>query len=284
VFVGGSNLAFGLDSQLVEQRTRRYTVNMGYNASIGIAFMLDDVMPHLQRGDMVIASFEYPLYYWDLSLRPYSGNRPFDGVHGLGPDLIDVVRDRPASLMTLNSWHQFREVAEATPLAAQEILFRILRDGVWWLLGRPRSVRPDTQNAWGDYVGHEGKPAGFHYASTGAGPLRPVNPEVIAEIQAQARRMREKGVGFVVVAPPTPDTYFAAERNNIEGITEALRRDVPQEHVLFDPRMSTYPESCFFDSVEHLTWPCRAAHTDMLIRRLPLEPPTASSAAQKSRQ
>ena len=266
VFVGGSNLAFGLDSQEFERRVQRYTVNMGYNAHVGIAFMLNDVVRLLERGDTVIASFEYPLYYRDPLHLPYGGSRPFDGVHGLGPDLIDVIRDHPASVWSLNSWPQVREVAIATPLAAQQILFRLIREGATWLLARPRSGKREEYNAWGDFVSHEGRPAGFRFQSTGAGPERPLNPDAIAQLQIQARRMREKGIGFYIVAQPTPDTYFASERENIARIIEALRRAVPEESVLFDPTASMHPENCFFDSVEHLTWPCRTTHTDWLIQ------------------
>ena len=59
VFVGGSNLAFGLDSAAIERSLGYNTVNMGLDLSLGLDFMLREIEPLLERGDVVVVSPEY---------------------------------------------------------------------------------------------------------------------------------------------------------------------------------------------------------------------------------
>ena len=54
MFVGGSNLAFGIDSREVEQRTGYRVVNMGMGFNMGLRFMLAVVRPHIHAGDVVV--------------------------------------------------------------------------------------------------------------------------------------------------------------------------------------------------------------------------------------
>src|SRR2546423_1051105 len=59
IFVGGSNLAFGLNSLLIQRRLGRSVVNMGLSAGLGMRFMLAEVRPHLRPGDLVVVVPEY---------------------------------------------------------------------------------------------------------------------------------------------------------------------------------------------------------------------------------
>ncbi len=59
VFVGGSNLAFGLDSAEIERSLGYGVVNMGLDLSLGLDFMLREIEPFLARGDVVVISPEY---------------------------------------------------------------------------------------------------------------------------------------------------------------------------------------------------------------------------------
>lgn len=65
VVVGGSNLAFGLDSAMIEQATGRGVVNMGMDGFLGVRFMLAEVEPFIASGDLVVVAFEHGAYYND---------------------------------------------------------------------------------------------------------------------------------------------------------------------------------------------------------------------------
>lgn len=59
IFLGGSNVAFGLDSSLIGRRLNRNPVNMGLHAALGLEYMLNEVDASLVEGDIVVISFEY---------------------------------------------------------------------------------------------------------------------------------------------------------------------------------------------------------------------------------
>lgn len=70
IFVGGSGLYCGLDSALVEKETGRSVVNMGLWAGFGIRFVLEEVLPHVRSGDVVVAIPEYGSLTTDKILTP----------------------------------------------------------------------------------------------------------------------------------------------------------------------------------------------------------------------
>ncbi len=73
VLIGGSNLAFGVDSELLEEYTELPVVNFGLYAALGTKAMLDMAEQHINEGDIVILCPEqnsqtYSLYYNGLNM------------------------------------------------------------------------------------------------------------------------------------------------------------------------------------------------------------------------
>ncbi len=66
VFVGGSNIAFGLDSSRVGKVFGFPVINMGLHAGLGLKLMLDQVKPYLNRNDIVVVIPEYSHFVGDL--------------------------------------------------------------------------------------------------------------------------------------------------------------------------------------------------------------------------
>jgi hypothetical protein len=61
ILVGGSNVAFGIDSKELERKVGLPVINMGIHASLGLEFMLNEVKPDIGKGDIIILSPEYYL-------------------------------------------------------------------------------------------------------------------------------------------------------------------------------------------------------------------------------
>lgn len=59
ILIGGSNLAFGVDSRELEAVYKARVINMGLHAGIGLKFIIDSAKPFLREGDVVVLSFEY---------------------------------------------------------------------------------------------------------------------------------------------------------------------------------------------------------------------------------
>lgn len=58
IVIGGSSVAFGLDSQMMEQYTGYPTVNFGLYGPLGTAIMMDLTRGHIHEGDIIILAPE----------------------------------------------------------------------------------------------------------------------------------------------------------------------------------------------------------------------------------
>lgn len=63
IFVGGSNLAFGLDSQRIKDSLNINVINYGLHAGIGLKYMIDDISEYASKGDVIVFSPEYDHFY-----------------------------------------------------------------------------------------------------------------------------------------------------------------------------------------------------------------------------
>jgi hypothetical protein len=63
ILVGGSNVLYGIDSGLIEQKTRYSVVNYGLRAETPLSFYWKEISPTLKRGDLVLFCLEYGYYY-----------------------------------------------------------------------------------------------------------------------------------------------------------------------------------------------------------------------------
>jgi hypothetical protein len=61
VLVGGSNLAFGIDSAMIEEATGYQVVNLGLHAGMGYKFYTEMSKQNLREGDILVLSIEYDL-------------------------------------------------------------------------------------------------------------------------------------------------------------------------------------------------------------------------------
>lgn len=102
IFVGGSNLAFGLDSKTVGESLGKNVINNGLHAGLGLKFMLDDIEPFLQKGDTVVICPEYNHFY---------GAGAYGGVEAL-PMLVEY---RP-EIIKLFNYRQIAVVLRGLPM------------------------------------------------------------------------------------------------------------------------------------------------------------------------
>ena len=67
IFVGGSNLSFGLDSERIRDSLKINPINTGIHASIGLKYMVDNSLQYIQKGDVVVLVPEYMHFYRDIN-------------------------------------------------------------------------------------------------------------------------------------------------------------------------------------------------------------------------
>lgn len=248
VFVGGSNLAFGLDSARVQARTGYRVANMGMGFNMGLRLMLDLVEPHVAPGDVVVLVPEYNLFFG-----------LFDG----DERLLDVLELYPPGVGYLRSPTQFYMLARNLP---RHLKFKVNR----YLATIGREPDPDciycpqAFNSFGDIERHLDR-AGKDVASMDF--LRrptPVDAGAIAEINAFARRIDEVGARVFMLFPCIPQIHYERSRARIERLYERLSSDllVP---LLAAPLEYVYPIEYFYDWVYHLNRRGREVRTEQVI-------------------
>jgi hypothetical protein len=81
IFIGGSNLSFGLNSQMIKDSLNINPINTSLNAELGLKFMLRHDLKFIRENDIVIISPEYQQFYGEMA----------DGGELLIPIIIDVL-------------------------------------------------------------------------------------------------------------------------------------------------------------------------------------------------
>lgn len=67
ILVGGSNVAFGFDSKMLEDSLGIKVVNDGLHAGIGLKFMMDDLFSGVRPNDIILISPEYNQFFGNLA-------------------------------------------------------------------------------------------------------------------------------------------------------------------------------------------------------------------------
>ncbi len=265
VVVGGSNLAFGLDSPLIEKVTGRGVVNMGMDGFLGMRFMLAEVEPFLRESDLVVLAFEHGAYIND--------------VNGVAENQFAVIKANPKAIAFIN-WEQQKAMLPAIPRIAQLKAAR-------FVLEPARAVRSlikgkdyqsagqveeaigsvDGFNEHGDLLAHldivlPGEP--FDGDNLKAKPL---NQEALDLLNDFATRVGERGVEVLVSYTPVADTYFERYEEELGALHEAITAQ-PALHAPMPPSDFVYPVDEFFDTVYHLRRAAREQRTRKLIQAI----------------
>lgn len=252
VIVGGSNLAYGIDSALIERVTGTHVVNMGMNGYLGVRFMLEEVKPALRAGDVVVVALEYDSYW--------------KSVEGTGRDLLMIAKANPAALGYLD-WTQRYEVLKALPYAAQQKVLRLVREGLQRQPRKPRLIDKVESaagfNEYGDLTSHlevkwpYDQEDGIDLTHT------PLDQEVGPLLQDFAREMQARGVDVVLSYTSAVETYYRRHKQSIDSL-HALLTKLPPLVVPSPPTDFVYPTPWFFDTVYHLNAEGRAARSQKL--------------------
>lgn len=234
IFTGGSGIALGLDSELIERKLGTPVVNMGVNAGFGLRYMLDEIRPSLSGGDVVIIVPEYEYFYGSA----------LDGSQNLlwayqiwGTDIFGRF---------VPSWGQLRNVALEVPFFMQARFLELV------------SSREDSiYNRWafterGDFVNHLTLPAQEIWP-TSITQDEAFNVEILVLLEAFRIQAESQGAKVYLLPPAVIESFYEFEDNQgqIELVVERLRQET-QLQLLAEPIKYLLPPKMFFDTVYHL--------------------------------
>lgn len=248
IFVGGSGIALGLDSELLEQELGLPVINMGVNAGFGLHFMLEEVQPFVQSGDVVVIIPEYEHFYGNL----LEGDQ----------NLLWALRILPASLQQL-TWQQIRQVIPLLPAFFQQRVREILQrtpDPVYNRAGF---------NEHGDFVNHLKLPnraiVPYAIAPMGASAQVMLNYNALAQLATFQQDAHRKGATVVLIYPAIAENFW--HYGNNQSVIGQLTDLITTHQIitqLAQPSDYVLPEDVFFDTVYHLSAEGRELRTKQI--------------------
>ncbi len=253
VLIGGSNLAYGVDSRILEQETKCPVVNMGMNGHLGVRFMLDEATPYLKKSDIVVISFEYENF--------------FSSVYGHFPDQLMISKTNPRSWSHLAWWQKLGALAQL-PMVAQQKVFRVIRSYVSMnqipedeLVGRVEQY--SGFNEYGDLTSHLDKE--WTYPDTDRFDLSSLTMDsnIIPELRSFTERMNRMGVHTIYSYSPLKRSFYDIHKKAIDALHKRLINASPIV-VPNPPKTFVFENGFFFDSIYHLNAEGRAPRTKQL--------------------
>jgi hypothetical protein len=86
IFIGGSNLSFGLNSEMIKDALNLNPINTGIHLNLGLIYMLNSAFPFIKEKDIVVVSPEYEHFYGNTA---YGGRELLRTVLEVSPNDIE---------------------------------------------------------------------------------------------------------------------------------------------------------------------------------------------------
>lgn len=250
VILGGSNVAFGYDCEVIERMTATPTINAGLQMGLGLKYIMDDGFPRLKRGDILVFSPEY-IHFFD------------DHAYGEAPltDVLFLNGFRNAS--TLN-WKQWRTVVNNFP----NLLHEKLKYAAINASGLPSDpvYKLSGFNKYGDVVAHWTLNDKQYSDKPKAKSLGAINPDIISYTKQKLDELRQRGIKVVVYPAVISKTAFGNSRPDIMA-TDSLFRSIGYPYVCQVAEV-VYPDSSFYDTSHHLKHYGAVRHSKHLVEKL----------------
>jgi hypothetical protein len=241
VLAGGSNLAFGIDSSLIQNTLDVPVINTGLSANFGLGRILDDLAPRLNPGDILVIVPEYEHFesFWNGDEAAW--------------DLIFDVR-------------QYRLLVNRTLYGFPPGILSYAQTKVSAMIPRrpdPHAYTRDGFNEYGDYVKHlTMEDRQFELLK----PVRNLETLYLARFFTFVDAFRARGIRVLVSYPSFEESVFLASETFIRELDAALRAGAVT--VISNPRDYAFPRSSFYDSSYHLNAEGRELRTARLIQDL----------------
>lgn len=256
ILVGGSSVAFGVDSAALEAELPDYhVINFGMYAALGTTVMLDLSEDYLREGDLVILIPEQQSQTLSDYFDPAVMWQGVDGAFGL---LTHLTRD------------QLGMMVGALPAFSGEKF-------AWYLRGDlPQSDGVYTRSSFNEYGDVESPLCVRNTMAGGCDPNTPIRfgPEVLDDafverINAYAAIAAERGATVYYGFCPMNALAVAGEET-VEDYYDLLLEKL-RFPVLGDPRSSVLDAGWFYDTNFHLNSSGRQLYTRILARSLKAE-------------
>lgn len=250
ILVGGSNLAFGINSAKLSKMTGMPVVNMALLAPLGIDFILSDALGYINKGDIVIMSFEYDVF-------PKGDVESQLSVVDFVPEDKHFVtyKDGLAEKWKAQFLHRLQ-----APLSIEIILQNPTVEDPYAIYFR-KAFTPQ-----GDIVSHLNNITRTVDAGPNTTSLFPYEGQA-ETMNAFTERFRQKGAKAYFLYPTIAESFYKNSAVAVGKLNERYRKHL-KAPILSEPGQSVYADSLCFDTVYHLKGKARDEHTEKVAGAL----------------
>ncbi len=248
VFIGGSNLAFGLDGEIIHDALGCNVVNMALHAGFGLRYIMSEVKDKIKKGDIIILIHEY-----DLNLNG-------------GEALLELVLYFPKGLVYMD-FPDYVTLLKKFPVTLQRRFEGFIKNLLFNLKNSPTHSAYDKNNfdRYGDNIGHLGIPGKIPPGQQLNIPFKA--KETVAAFNRFNADAMKKGARVFFSFPPCPKSYFAPKKAAARYLYSWLKHNLDFP-VIGKPWDFVYPENYFFDTIYHLNKKGRYLRTIKLVEEL----------------
>ena len=246
IFVGGSNLVFGLDSDRIKTELELNPVNSALAINFGLIYMMDDIKSRLKPGDIVILAPEYQHYF---------GKQAFGG-----NDLLRLLLDvQPSGFSVLRKEH-IPNLLKGVPIYFQSKF-------VYGHYFYNKEI-----DVYGKHIFNEYGDSDFHWnlekrEFPEVQPIRgKFNHNLIKEIVDLNNFIDNLGGVLFVTYPGCDEVSLEIIRAQVDEVQ--LELESSELNILGTPDRYGMPEDMMFDQIYHLSKKGVERRTALLIEDL----------------
>ena len=253
ILTGGSNVTFGVDSKTISDSLHMPVVNTAIHGGLGLAYMANNIIPYIKKGDCVVLIPEYENFY----------TNNFYGEMELVSLLFDVDKGERKWIGSLQ-WTYLLKYC--IPYAAKKI-----GNTMWEKIQKNKDPNvPDIYsrnsfNEYGDAYIHWSLP------DLSFNPIKKENNACVKQpvlnfIKDYKKRVEQKKATLIILPPVMESNSFDQLADIIEEIDSLLKKNGTP--YACDPHRYRLPASYFFNTYYHTNKLGVDLRTKLLIENL----------------
>lgn len=253
IFVGGSNLAFGIDSKKIQDSIGLQVVNLGLHAGLGLEYIINEIKLTAKPSDIVILSIEY-----------------FLGIKGN----YELQKHSARNFTLANEFYTKNYYTDIKTFFAKELPKNLQTNlNQLYRLSINTTVNSDTSsvysrssfNIYGDVIRHLNKPLPNKLNDRGKFTYK--YWEGIDYLNEFVNYAKINNIQIYFLYPNYPDTEYNVNKEVIMKYANDIENDLNIQ-VLNNTNDFVFPDSLFYDTVYHLNKLGREKRTNRLIEIL----------------
>jgi len=267
VFLGDSNVAFGINSTLMEENFPEYNVvNFGSHGKLGLTLHLNDIKPYLKPNDVVIIIPTHQMFFSNIS--GFVETKPKYGSKNLLSVYLDVY---PEGVKNFNLPQLIclpEIIQQRFPFKTSQII-QIIRSkvtGKKYLCIEEKTYTRSGFDSNGDYIAH------LHEVDNNNNTIGNylqgnLDNSTFDEINRFYEECSKKGIQVYFSYPPVAEDKYIFEIDTFDKLQNRMRDNLKVQ-TLGDIPDFVYPRSYFYEPPHHLNAIGREIRTDLIIKKM----------------